>query len=520
MKFIFSSKQLDVKKASDFQGLKQFELKKASLLINDPNTLLSSDNIISVVNGYLKDFEFDDDRASRIAAAAQAISNWPVKDSVTGSFSAFLLSEEENKISICSDLANIYPLYYLQKDGDLFISNSIILMGRYSGAEHDKTGIVQRAIGPDFMDKGSRTILKNCKRLLPGEWLQFDLKGNLLEKRYDNSLYRNLSGTRLSKGMIEDYWAHYKKEVALCTAGFDEVNIALSGGIDSRIALGAIPSGKKINAYTFGASKNYEVRIAGKLARKKGAHHTNFSDLSLYFPKKQVLLEYIRETEAVKLNSWLEILENVHPKEKQPILLGELCEGLPARNIKKFNTSHFRKENFLKFYVKKEQFPFTASNPETFEKWKDQKRQHLISWYDENWFKKLQFSENRKEIIDDTISDIDEIFTRIEAHHLPYVELYDELFSWFTFTRMELSRQVNICNEKFYAFSPGMSLQMLKKTSNIHPNLRLFYRFANKMLKEVPELKPFRNIPTSQIPLLPQQSPDFSKFPCGESVPE
>lgn len=513
MKFIYSSKQLDLKKSSDFQNLQKIDLSCGSILINDPSTLSAHNQYTSIVNGYLKDFEKKDDNKSRISASEYVFSDWPLKDNITGSFCAFILSEEKKEISICSDLVNIYPIYYLKKDDEFFISNSLILLGRYSGAADDKTGIAQRILGPEFMNIGSRTILENCKSLLPGEWLHFDINGKILERKFDNSLYQNMSKPYFDKGMIEEYWAHYKKETELCTTNFETVNIALSGGIDSRVALGSIPDSKKINAYTFGSSRNYETKVARKLSRIKKAKHSSFSDLSLYFPEKSVLETYVKETEAIKLNSWLELLENVRKQQKEPILLGELCEGLPARNIKKFNSANFRKKNFIKYYIKKEQFPFTTSNPTNFEEWKERKRTLLISWFDENWFKRMEMEGLRKEIIRDTISDIDEIFKRIEAHNLPFTELYDELFSWYTFTRMELSRQVNICNEKFYAFSPGMSVQMLKKTSNIHPNLRLFYRFANRMLKEAPELRPFRNVPTSQIPLLPQRFPNLLKIP-------
>lgn len=513
MKFIFSSKSLDLKKASDFQDLKEVNLSCGSLLLNDPDTLISHNGLTSVVNGYLKDFQKEDDWEAKTSASDFVFSQWPVSDTITGSFCAFILNEQTREISLCGDLVTIYPLYYLKKGDHFFISNSIILLGRYSEASLDKTGIAQRALGPEFMNIGSRTILKDCKRLLPGEWLHFDIQGNVLKRKFDNSLYQDMGAPYLKRGMISEYWNHYLKETELCTTGFKKVNIALSGGIDSRVALGSIPDSKEINAYTFGATKNYETKVARKLSRVKKARHHSFSDLSLYFPKRNMLQYYVKETEAIKLNSWLELLENVNSQEKQPIILGELCEGLPARNIKKFNSAHFRKKNFIKYYIKKESFPFTAASPSHFEKWKTTKRNSLISWFDENWFKQMELEGYRKEVIRDTITDIDEIFQRIEDHRLPYVELYDELFSWFTFTRMELSRQVNICNEKFYAFSPGMSIQMLKKTSNIHPNLRLFYRFANKLLKEAPELRPFRNVPTSQIPWLPQQFPNLFKIP-------
>ncbi|AVR43804.1 hypothetical protein C7S20_00130 [Christiangramia fulva] len=514
MKFIFSSQKLDLKKSSDFPNLQKFDLSCGSILLNDPNTKISHNGLTTILDGFLKDFEKKDDLEARISASEYVFETWPVKDTITGSFCSMIISEEKNEITLCSDLVNIYPLYYLKKKEVFFISNSIILLGRYSGAEVDKTGIVQRALGPEFMNIGSRTILKNCKRLLPGEWLHFDLKGNILKRKFDNSLYQNMSGPFFEEGMLEDYWNHYKKETELCTAGFDQVSIALSGGIDSRIALGSVPDSKEIHAYTFGSPENYETGVARKLARIKGAEHFSFSNLSLYFPEKPVLKNYIKTTEAIKLNSWLELLENIQIEVKQPLLLGELCEGLPARNIKKFNSAHFRKKNFIKYYLKKDQFPLSSPNPENFQEWKAKKRQLLVSWFDENWFKRMEMEGFRKEVIKNTLSDIEEIFDRIEAHNLPYAELYDELFSWYTFTRMELSRQVNICNEKFYAFSPGMSIQMLKKTSNIHPNLRLFYRFANKMLKNEPDLRPFRNVPTSQIPLFPQQFPDFLKIPA------
>lgn len=65
------------------------------------------------------------------------------------------------------------------------------------------------------------------------------------------------------------------------------------------------------------------------------------------FRKKRVLQNFVKETESVKLNSWLEILTNVTQASKEPLLLGELCEGLPARNIKIFNSEAFRKKELL-----------------------------------------------------------------------------------------------------------------------------------------------------------------------------
>jgi hypothetical protein len=512
MKFLFTNQKINLDLCKDFENIKHHFINNSSLLINDENTLTKTDNLLSITNGYLRDTSKNIKSAQEKSAAEYVFHNWPVSDNITGSFSSFIYDKNNSEIVVTSDHCNVYPLYYLNHDKVFYFSNSLILLGRYSGADLDKTGIFQRAVGPDFCNIGSRTILKNVKRLLPGEWIKFEANGKIKERRFDNSLYQNIKSGKVTKKDIQVYWEHYKKETALCGLDYDNVNIALSGGIDSRLALGSIVN-KKISAYTYGSPENYESKVAQKLAKLKNANHQIFFDYGQYFPLKKTLYAYSRNTEAINLNSWLEILKKIQPKEKEPIFFGELCEALPGRNIKKLNTGEFRKQKFFQYYVKGAEVQFNSSTHFNFQNWKKKKIKFLTSWYVDFWFKKLNFSDYKEKIITETINDSEEIFNRIEDHHLPYEELFDELFSWYTYTRMTLSRQVNICNEKFYAFSPGMSLQMLKKTSNIHPNNRLYYRFANKLLKEVPELKIFGMTPTSQIPYIPQKFPNFIKVP-------
>src|SRR5690606_23330254 len=101
----------------------------------------------------------------------EIIKGRPLPKSITGTFSTYLVDRNTSEVVLCTDLIGLYPLYYLIEEGSLFISNSIILLGIVSGCELDGAGIVQRGIGPEFSNFGSRTILKNCKRLLPGEWI-------------------------------------------------------------------------------------------------------------------------------------------------------------------------------------------------------------------------------------------------------------------------------------------------------------------------------------------------------------
>ena len=136
-----------------------------------------------------------------------------------------------------------------------------------------------------------------------------------------------------------------------------------------------------------------------------------------------------------------------------------------------------------------------------------------MRWYTEERLSQFKFSISRAKLLKALQSDLNGIFQRIEAHQLPYVELYVELFSWYTHTRMPMGKQILICNSKFRSYCPSMSIQIVRLASSIHPNLRLNSRFMNKLFKESIELKELNKVPTNQAPLIPQNYPDFIKFP-------
>ena len=517
MKFIFSNAPLNRDATSDFSS--PFFLRQIGnfqLLLNDDAAITESPEIAVCTEGYLKDYSLDVSLPAeqKLAAAKEAINHWPVPKKISGSFSSLILNKTEAEFILCTDTVGVYPLYYLVDHERFFVSNSIILLGRCSNAPFDDAGIFQRAVGPQFSNMGSRTILKNCKRLLPGEYLKFNAKtAKLIEKKYDNELFQNIGSSDIEQVDTQTYWQKYKQEVAHSLESFKEVNVALSGGIDSRIVLGAIPKDRNINTYTFGDADNYETIVAAKLSAIKNVRHQSFPQQELFFPNFEILKKYALDTEAIKICSWLELLENVEKTKKEPLLIGELCEALPARNLKKFSSAGFRQANFFKYYLKKDDFKFEKSTSRKFEEWKQEVSKDYFKWHDANWFAKLRLTAQKEEIIEALRHDLDEIFSRIEAHNLPFTELYDELFSWYTYTRTRLSHQVGICNEKFYAYSPAMSLQMLKRTSNIHPNLRLYYRFAKLLFKENKELAELSKVPTSQTPYIPQNYPDIIKIP-------
>lgn len=516
MKYLLTRKEVDKDLIGKFPlGMTERTIGDFKIFTEDKNNIVERESFAGIAEGYIRNLNLTKNSIEEHTASSfeYIIKKWPLPENITGSFTCFIINKVNEELILCNDLIGLYPVYYLKREDDIIISNSIILIGLISGEEFDEAGILQRSIGQDFSNIGTRTILKNCKRLLPGEFLKMDSMGNKLDVLYDNSLFQNISSSNQIHQTQTAYWTALKKEVNACLTDKQEIKVALSGGIDSRIVLGAIPQNKNIECLTFGEKNNYETIVAAKLAKIKKAAFNFFYQPELYFPPYEVLRKYTLETEAVQICSWLEIMENVQTQPDIPILLGELCEALPGRNIKKYSTRKFREKNFFKYYLLNKDYIFEPATPANFQEWKDR----IFAQY------KIWYGDIRKDTIDIDISsekmlaalkeDLEELFLRIEAHNLPYAELYDELFSWYTYTRMRLAKQLLISNTRFSAYSPAMSMQVLRNTSNIHPNLRLNYRFVKKLFKDIPELKKFSKIPTSQAPLIPQYFPDLIKFP-------
>ncbi|PTX44059.1 hypothetical protein C8P64_0029 [Christiangramia gaetbulicola] len=486
---------------------------KFQCLIENSSEIINHDDFFCFTEGYMRDFNLPPENISKhiFSCANQIIKDWPLPNCITGSFSAIIGQSEKNEVIICNDLIGVYPVYYLFIDDEVYISNSLILMAIISNCDFDDVGIIQRGIGPEYSNFGSRTILKGCKRLLPGEYIKIKDK-KIVARKFDNSLYQNISTSNKSQDLHHDYWIQYQKEVEYALIDFDEVNIALSGGLDSRLLLGAIPNFKKTKCLTYGEDDYYETKVAKKLAGKAKSSFENHSQIDLYFPPPEILKNYHLKTEAVLVCSWLEILENIQIKTRKPILLGDMTEALSGRNIKAYSGRNFRQKNFFKYHFFGSDYLFENANKVNFQDWKRRTTAHYDRWYTDKRTGKFQLSLKKEQFINGIHHDLNEIFSRIESHNLPYTELYDELFMWYTHSRIPMGKQILLCNSDFFSYCPPMSIQLLRRTSNIHPNLRLGNRFLNKLFK-LKGLKNLNTIPTSQAPIIPQNFPRLLKMP-------
>lgn len=510
MKFLISQRVLD---QNDFQKLElKYEVKADtvgpySIVIEKAKSFYSGQGLKSFIDGYIRHFEFEiPDVASQIENAIGMINKqWPVPASISGSFSSAIIQEKTGEVVICNDAIGLYPLYYCGGKENLYISNSLIWLGAVSETSIDEVGLFQRTYCPEFTNVGTRTILKDVKRLLPGEWIRFGKSGEILEKKYDNQLYQNLS----DKISPLDYWKAFKREVAYCLAEEKNVHVALSGGMDSRLIVGSVPKEKQLFCHTYGKEDYYETFIARRVAGLYGAKFKSYSQPELYFPAKNVLENYTKETEAIYLNSWLEILEGQEKENRENLLVGDMTESLQGRNL----PMNKNLKNFMEYYLGRKDYPLMQNSGENFKAWKDGvigKYTRLIS---QKHINRLNLKISEKKLKDEIINDLGELIDRVEAHKLPFMELVTELFSWITHSRIPMGKQVLILNSKFKSYCVPMSIQILRLTSNLHPNLRLNGRYIKSLFASVKKLKLGATVPTSQIPFIPFNSPEIAKVP-------
>ncbi len=495
--------------------VKEYKIGTWNLYSTEEGTPNETNEFTVTIEGYVRDLKLDPNNLTKQKSEVckQLWNSWPLPPNITGSFSAAIINRDSFELVLCNDLIGVYPLYYLKSGKDLYVSNSLIWLGSISGCEFDETGIAQRCYGPEFSNLGSRTILKGCKRLLPGEWLKYNSNANQLEKRYDNSLYQKTDEKANKNSLQVEFWDTLTKELKYGLNTDKTVNLALSGGIDSRLLLGAIPSEKEISCYTYGKEENYETKIARKLAEKKRADFCSYSEPRLHFPDKILLDKYTLDTEALYLCSWLEILENIKKDQREIFLLGDLSTAISGRTIRKFSTKAYREKNFFRHSVLSKDFELEPNTPKTLESWKNHILDKFTRTLNEKSLKNLNLEKSVEEIRENTKADISELFNRIDSHNLKYIDLVDELFTWYTHTRLSMGKQILVNNSKFRAYCPGLSIAVIRNASNIHPTLRLNQKFVRKLFREVKELKALGRIPTSQIPLIPQNSSDLIRFP-------
>jgi asparagine synthase (glutamine-hydrolysing) len=200
-----------------------------------------------------------------------------------GIFTAVIYDRNRKKISLCTDRYGLQHIYWLQT------KNSLAWSSEYKAflALPDFDPVID-AESVNAMLKygyltGNSTWFENVQVLAPATLLQYDLQSRQTKSqkywRWDR--IKKTEASSDIRGICEEWGRLFSRAVIRRSRENEKTGITLSGGLDSRAILAAMPQyDYKIQAFTFGIKDCDDIRIAAKASEIKGAEH-NIKELDM-----------------------------------------------------------------------------------------------------------------------------------------------------------------------------------------------------------------------------------------------
>jgi asparagine synthase (glutamine-hydrolysing) len=195
---------------------------------------------------------------------------------VDGFFSAVIYDRSRKKLLLCTDRYGLEHLYWTKA------KDHIAWASEYK-AFLDLPGfntVIDREAMQSFIDvgyiRGNRTWMSEVSLVPPATIIAFDIKsGAMTSSRYWSWGDIQATDTKFDFREIAEEWGRrFKRAVDVRSRPYEKTGIALSGGLDSRAILAAMPGkGQTINSFTFGENGCDDMRIAARVARLKGTRH-------------------------------------------------------------------------------------------------------------------------------------------------------------------------------------------------------------------------------------------------------
>jgi asparagine synthase (glutamine-hydrolysing) len=192
---------------------------------------------------------------------------------LNGAF-VFVIYDLTNKMAIIvNDRYGLRPLYYYFNDEVLLFSSEVKSILEYENAAWE---LDKRAVADFFAFGrilGDKTFINKIQVLPPASILIFK-DGGLSIKKYWEFGYE--PDYRLTMDEMADKLVElFKKAVAIRMKDNLRYSVSLSGGLDSRSILSAVPADMRNRtiAFTFGTLESDEIKIARSAANKLGVEH-------------------------------------------------------------------------------------------------------------------------------------------------------------------------------------------------------------------------------------------------------
>lgn len=195
---------------------------------------------------------------------------------IDGCYTAIVYDKKEDKVCLITDRYGFKPLYWGMINDDLVWSSELKgFLGHI-----DFKPVINRQAVEEFFDIGylleNRTWFVGVELVPPASILSFDIKSSKVQIQH----YWSWNEIKLMKEPIDEkelakeLGRLFKSAVRKRVNNNERIGIMLSGGLDSRAILAAVPEDyKPLHTFTFGQKGCDDIRIAPRASRIKGATH-------------------------------------------------------------------------------------------------------------------------------------------------------------------------------------------------------------------------------------------------------
>ena len=191
-----------------------------------------------------------------------------------GAWSAVVHDARERRTLLVSDLIGSYPVYWTNTATGFWFGPTVEGVLRSSGLERrvDPAAVADYlAYGMVF---GTKTLAREVSLVPPASVLRYDWdSGSVVTTEYRciADAFKPWAGSRTE--FVEALGARFNAAVARSAAGPARPGLSLSGGLDSRAILSAIPDASTLSTYTLGVRGCADEVIAADLSRQAGTRH-------------------------------------------------------------------------------------------------------------------------------------------------------------------------------------------------------------------------------------------------------
>lgn len=192
---------------------------------------------------------------------------------LNGTFNIIIYDKKQNKVLLANDKYGLRQLFcYYNKNYVLFSTQIFpLLVDRNIDRELDLDSM------SEFFEFGSqlgnKTLLKNIKILSGANTIRYE-NSQFIFNQYWNFHYERLYDTNKLLKKVNTVFDSVIDTNINNVVTPKNIGLLLSGGLDSRLVLGAVT--KQVKTFTFGSDNCNEMKISKKVAKKTGVKNEQF----------------------------------------------------------------------------------------------------------------------------------------------------------------------------------------------------------------------------------------------------